>query len=107
MSWYERLDWKDFQPGVKRAEVVPFEAFGKAVVLLQYAAGARVPEHFHAGKKYIYVLDGSQQDEKGNYQTGEWVLNKPGSHHSVSSSDGCMVLLIYEEPVQWINREEP
>ena len=34
--------------------------------------------------------------------TGSLVINRPGSAHSVVSEDGCIVLVIYEQPVRFV-----
>jgi anti-sigma factor ChrR (cupin superfamily) len=68
--------------------------------LLRYAAGASVPEHLHMGLETILVLEGSQSDERGSYQTGELVCNPAGSRHRVWSEAGCVVLIQWERPVR-------
>ena len=46
--------------------------------LLRYAAGAKIPRHRHEGTEHIYVLIGTQRDERGEYVAGAHVVNPPG-----------------------------
>jgi anti-sigma factor ChrR (cupin superfamily) len=46
------------------------------------------------------VLSGSQSDPSGSYDTGTFVINSPQTHHSVKSDAGCIVLIIWEKPVE-------
>lgn len=72
------------------------------VGLIRYEPGASVPLHLHTGDEHIYVLSGSQQDERGLYTAGSYIYNPQGSRHSVSSEDGCLVLAHWHSPVQFV-----
>ena len=69
----------------------------------RYAAGSKVPRHRHEGTEHIYVLIGTQRDERGEYETGAHVVNLPGSVHSVSSPEGCVVFVVWERPNTFID----
>ncbi|MGH1479459.1 MAG: cupin domain-containing protein [Geminicoccales bacterium] len=60
------------------------------------------PIHEHSGFEHILMLDGRQEDEHGTYGPGAFVINSPGSRHSVKSPEGCVALLIWERPVRFI-----
>jgi anti-sigma factor ChrR (cupin superfamily) len=72
------------------------------VAVLRYQAGAMVPRHRHAGLETVLVLEGAQSDEKGTYGTGSLVINPAGSIHSVWSERGCVVLIHWERPVEFL-----
>lgn len=72
------------------------------VALLRYRPGATVPRHRHAGLEMIVVLEGSQRDENGVARAGAVVLNPEGTVHSVSTDDGCVVLIQWERPVEFL-----
>lgn len=93
------LRWEPLRPGVDIHHLSRASDAGPAAALLRYAPGAHVPYHRHQGHEHIYVLDGSQRDERGTYAAGTLVVNPPGSGHSVSSPDGCLVLIFWERPV--------
>lgn len=96
-----------FQPFRDGVEILPIRSGAPAVALLRYAPGARVPEHEHTGLETIYVLEGSQSDERGTYPAGALVLNPEGSRHTVWSGPGCVVLIQWERPVRFTSEETP
>jgi anti-sigma factor ChrR (cupin superfamily) len=96
----EQLFWEPFRPGVEIYRLYGDGQTGPAAALLKYAPGASVPKHEHTGYEHIVVLSGSQRDNHGNHQAGTLVINPPGSSHRVVSDQGCIVLIIWEKPVQ-------
>jgi len=70
--------------------------------LLRYEPGATVPEHLHRGRETIYVLEGSQEDHTGVHIAGTWLSNPPGTRHSIRSPDGCLVLIHWSRPVEFV-----
>lgn len=92
--------WADLRPGVRIR--VLHEQERARLALLHYAPGASVPAHRHGGDEHIYVLSGSQGDERGSYPAGSYVFNPAGSSHVVSSPEGCLVLIHWLAPVEFI-----
>lgn len=78
-------------------------ALGEPVVaLLRYQPGATVPAHCHAGVEIIQVLQGSQRDASGVYPAGSVKINLPGTTHDLVSDAGCVVLIVWEKPVEFL-----
>lgn len=96
---WQSLDFVAFREGV---EICEFRSGEPAVAVLRYAAGASVPRHLHTGLETILVLDGTQSDERGDYPAGSLILNPEGSTHSVWSTEGCVVLIQWDRPVQFV-----
>lgn len=99
--------WRDlafvpFHPGIDIHRLYGDGLTGPAAALLRYAPGASVPLHEHPGHEHILMLDGSQEDEHGRYPAGTLVINLPGSRHHVRSPQGCVALLIWEQPVRFL-----
>lgn len=100
--------WQDckfeyFRDGVEICRLVAGEP---ELALLKYAAGASVPRHLHQGLETILVLEGSQSDEFGHYPAGSLVANPEGSVHSVTSEEGCVVLIQWTKPVKILSHSE-
>lgn len=97
----DRLSWQPWRPGVEIVHLYN-SAPGAAAALLRYAPGASVPRHRHAGYEHILILAGSQHDERGVYPVGTLLISPPQSHHAVASGQGCIVLAIWEKPVEFM-----
>jgi anti-sigma factor ChrR (cupin superfamily) len=102
----ERKDFAPLRPGVDIAYLYRDDAGGSTAALLRYSPGAKVPRHEHVGHEHILVLDGSQRDERGEYFPGSLIINPPGTAHSVESPNGCLVLIIWTRPIQFLGEAD-
>ena len=93
------FDWKPFRPGVEIARIYNTPDGGPSAAFLKYQPGASVPMHMHGGYEHIFILKGSQLDRSGEHFSGSVIINPPGSSHNVISPNGCIVLIIWDEPV--------
>lgn len=91
--------YEPLRPGVNILYLYRDDASGAACALLEYQPGAFVPEHRHEGVEHVYVLAGEQSDDRGTYGKGSFVINPPGSAHRVWSTNGCLVLIVWQRPV--------
>ncbi|WP_421848932.1 cupin domain-containing protein [Oricola sp.] len=104
---YRRLQiggWKElpFEPFRTGVEIHMLREGEPALALLRYQQGASVPAHLHPDVETILVLEGSQSDDAGTYNAGDFVINQPGSSHRVWSDDGCVVLISWSKPVEFL-----
>lgn len=99
--------WRDaaFAPFRDGVEIARIHAGPPDVALLRYAPGASVPAHYHPDLETILVLEGTQSDERGTYPSGSLVLNPAGTSHRVWSDDGCVVLIQWTMPVEFLLSE--
>lgn len=65
----------------------------RATTIVRYAKGSHFSPHTHTGGEEFIVLDGTFQDEHGDYPTGTYVRNPPTSSHTPSSADGCVIFV--------------
>ena len=101
-NWQHTLPWTTFREGVDFYRLYGGNAGGPSAALLLYHPGARVELHEHVGYEHIFVLSGSHVDENSGSETGTLIVNPPGTRHSVLTEGGCIVLAIYEKPVQFL-----
>lgn len=99
----ERHEWPELGPGVRQKILRDGPLPGERTSLLSYVPGARVPWHRHGGDETILVLEGAQGDETGSYHAGSWLINREGTEHSVSSPQGCLVLIHWRAPVVFLD----
>lgn len=94
--------WKPLREGVSFRPLFQDPDSGYQVGLIRYEPRASMPLHRHVGDEHIYILSGSQQDERGLYPAGSYIYNPEGSEHSISSQEGCLVLAHWHKPVQFL-----
>ena len=93
------MPFKPFREGI---EICLLWQGSPDVALLRYAPGASVPRHRHLGLETILVLTGTQSDDSGTYGAGSIIFNPAGSEHRVWSDAGCVVLIQWERPVEFV-----
>jgi anti-sigma factor ChrR (cupin superfamily) len=96
---WDQMPFEHFRDGV---EICRLWQGSPDVALLRYAPGATVPRHRHGGLETILVLSGTQSDDAGDYEKGTIVFNPAGSEHRVWSDRGCVVLIQWERPVEFV-----
>jgi anti-sigma factor ChrR (cupin superfamily) len=97
---FNRFTWRPFREGVEISSIYN-QPSGASAALLRYAPGASVPRHRHPAPEHIFILRGSQADERGVYCAGTMVVNMPNSQHAITSEEGCIVLAIWVAPVEF------
>ena len=103
-------DYGEFQVLYPGVDILPLYGPGSdnspsgvsnsSAALIRYQPGAKVPPHRHIGYEHIIVLEGAQSDDSGDYEKGTCVMNPPGTSHAVSSAKGCLVLAIWNRPIE-------
>ncbi|MWV11396.1 cupin [Pseudomonas sp. R-28-1W-6] len=80
-------------PGlVPGLQVLPLHQHGtEQVALVRWAPGTRFNRHRHWGGEEILVLEGTFQDEFGDYPAGSWLRNPHLSEHTPFSDAGCLI----------------
>ena len=83
-------DWKPRGlPGLSVIHLHEHET--ETVRLVKFDPGARVEDDPHPGGEELLVLEGTLNDEHGNYPAGTWLRQPDGSRHSPWSDDGCVL----------------
>ncbi len=90
-----RLDWvASPTAGVERRMLFRVgDEKARATSIVRYAKGSRFPRHTHPGGEEFLVLEGVFEDESGDYPTGAYVRNPPGTSHAPGSTDGCIIFV--------------
>lgn len=81
----------------KGVELLRFEHINEvkdvATSLMRFAPGSYCPTHVHGGGEEYLVLEGTFQDEAGDYPTGSYVRQPPGSRHTPRTDEGCLLFM--------------
>ncbi|NNU16731.1 cupin [Parvularcula sp. ZS-1/3] len=82
-----------FVPGqVPGLSVLPLHNHGtEKVAIVRWQPGTRFQGHRHWGGEEIFVLDGTFQDEHGDYPKGTWLRSPHLSFHDPFSEEGCLI----------------
>ncbi len=83
----------EFQPGSRPGlTVLPLHSVAhENVALVRWAPGTRFADHTHWGGEEIFVIEGTFQDENGDYPAGSWLRNPHLSRHDPWSDAGCLI----------------
>lgn len=65
----------------------------RATTIVRYAPGSSFPRHTHGGGEEYLVLEGTFQDDTGDFPVGHYVRNPPQSAHTPSSAPGCTIFV--------------
>jgi quercetin dioxygenase-like cupin family protein len=65
----------------------------RATSIVRYAPGSAFPSHTHHGGEEILVLEGTFQDEHGDYPAGCYFRNPPGTAHKPAARKGCTIFV--------------
>lgn len=89
------LDWVPSPAkGVERRMLYRIgEEKARATSIVRYAPGSRFSHHGHPGVEEFLVLERTFRDEKGDFPTGTYVRNPPGSVHAPGSETGCTIFV--------------
>jgi anti-sigma factor ChrR (cupin superfamily) len=93
--------WQLLRDGVE-VQYLHRQAHEPVAALLRYQPGARVPAHRHTGVEFVQILHGSQRDAEGIYRAGNFKVNLAGTAHEVLSDDGCVVLIVWAAPIEFL-----
>lgn len=90
-----KLDWvRSPAAGVDRRMLFRIgDEVARATSIVRYAPGSAFPRHIHTGGEEIFVLDGTFQDEHGDYPAGCYFRNPPGTSHVPAAKDGCTIFV--------------
>jgi quercetin dioxygenase-like cupin family protein len=69
------------------------EEKARATSIVRYAPGSRFSRHGHPGGEEFLVLEGTFQDETGDFPTGTYVRNPPGTGHAPHADTGCTIFV--------------
>jgi len=90
-----RLDWVSSpSKGVERRMLFRIGAEkARATSIVRYAPSSKFSRHSHPGGEEFFVLEGTFQDETGDFPVGTYVRNPPGTGHEPGSSAGCTIFV--------------
>ena len=92
---FDENDWvASPMPGVRRRMLDRIgEEVARATSIVQFDPGSAFSPHTHDGGEEYLVLDGTFQDEDGDFPSGFYVRNPPTSSHTPAAMEGATILV--------------
>ena len=89
------MEWEELREGIliKRLAKDPERNLQADLIKLQPNFND-VP-HYHNDFEWVYVLEGSFEDEKGRHVKGDFLINDKEVMHKPSSKEGCLLLIVW------------
>lgn len=80
---------------------LPFNEGQYHASLLKIDAGGAVPKHTHKGFEVTVLLDGSFQDELGEYHEGDFIMLDSEHEHAPITDNGCLCYTVSNDAIQF------
>lgn len=92
---FDENDWVPSpMPGVERKMLDRIgEEVARATTIVRFAPGSAFSAHTHDGGEEYLVLDGTFQDEDGDFPIGAYVRNPPTTSHTPAAREGATILV--------------
>ncbi len=90
-------------PGVDLCQLWLDEKNERHTLLIRMAAGAALPAHRHAEPEECYVVRGDLRDGDLRLRGGDYIRFEGDTSHSISSEEGCLLLVtasLHDRPVE-------
>lgn len=91
----DEVEWEDSpMPGVQRRRLERLEGENERVTtIVRYAPGSRFSSHVHGGGEESIILEGTFEDDYGEWPAGSYTRNPPTSSHTPGSKSGCTLFV--------------
>ena len=80
-------------PGVEICQLWVDEMNERHTTLVRLQSGASLPTHLHAATEECYVIQGDVRDRDFRLRAGDYVRFEAGTSHTISSDEGCILLV--------------
>ena len=88
-------EWLKVREGVWRKPLARDEASKIQMDILKIEPNFQDPAHWHDDWEWVYILEGSLEDEKGVHKPGDFLLNEKDARHKPTSKEGCKLICVW------------
>ncbi|HEY8191679.1 MAG TPA: ChrR family anti-sigma-E factor [Alphaproteobacteria bacterium] len=102
--------WRAAWRGVRVLRIPAAPDCHRAIGIVLFRPGARIPMHRHEGREIMLVLDGAFTDESGTHRRGDILIMDADTFHTLRADprEGCACLIVTDTPRQiephWVVR---
>jgi anti-sigma factor ChrR (cupin superfamily) len=97
----ESMPWEPLRVGVAARRLYSQDGFSDSMRLERWDPGVQLGRIGYPGGAELLVLAGSFADARGSFARGAWLRLPPGTSHSPSTAEGC-VLYIKERGFKYL-----
>ncbi len=98
---YDDVEWEHVARKISHAELAIDDSDNK-IELLKFKPGAKIPSHTHKGNEYTVILEGSYEDEMGEFVAGDFIHLTDSHHHRpVAGKKGCVCIAVTDAPMHF------
>ncbi len=92
---FDQSEWvKSPAAGVERRMLDRIgDEVARATTIVRFAPGSAFSEHTHDGGEEYFVLEGTFEDQYGDFPTGSYVRNPPTTSHAPAASNGAVIMV--------------
>jgi len=89
------MTWDKIRKGVKMKRLARDDERGIQMDIMKIEPGLSDPPHWHDDWEWVYILEGSLEDEKGIHRKGDFLLNEKDAKHQPQSKEGCTAIIVW------------
>ena len=93
------MAWKTLREGIQIKPLAKDPKSGLQMDILKIEPNWVDKGHYHTAFEWVYVLEGSMEDEKGIHRKGDFLINTTEGIHKPSSREGCQLIIIWSGKV--------
>ena len=89
------VEWEQLRDGIQRKALARDEPRNLQFDILKIEPGFADPPHWHDDWEWVYILEGSLEDEKGIHRKGDFLINQKDAKHQPTSKEGCTLICVW------------
>ena len=93
-------DFVKLRDGISRKPLARDEPRNIQMDILKIEPGFNDVPHWHDDWEWVYILEGSLEDEKGVHKPGDFLINEKYVKHKPTSKEGCTLLIVWSGSVR-------
>lgn len=96
----EMEEWRILREGIQIKSLAKDPERGIQIDIIKLAPSLDDPPHWHNGFEWVYILEGSMEDDKGLHKKGDFLSNYKDQKHKVRTEEGCTALIVWTGSVR-------
>lgn len=87
--------WEQLRKGILIKRLARDDVRNIQIDILRIEPGFKDSPHWHDDWEWVYILEGSLEDDKGVHKQGDFLINCKDAGHQPTSKGGCTLICIW------------